>query len=156
MGHHSQLPTDTLGTAQVKLGTDPQGVALNPCRAMQDADMFFRICFRCSNSLCCVTHLSSHREQGSLIWTPNIEPRFKPPAPEEADLQSYRAEGFCYTKTKNEHRPLSFSCSPIKFSAVPVQYKKHLLSQVPPSICMARVYCTGKLSLLFLIKESPQ
>lgn len=30
MGHHPQLPTDTPGTAQVKSGTDPQGVAVTP------------------------------------------------------------------------------------------------------------------------------
>lgn len=97
---------------------------------MQDAETFFRICFRCSNSLCCMANLSSPREQGSLIQIPVTKPTFKPPSPKEADLQSYRAVAgfFCYTRIKNEHRTLSFSCSQIKLLAVPVQYIRNIYS----------------------------
>lgn len=122
---------------------------------MQDSETFFRICFRCSNSLCCMANLSSPMEQGSLIWTPLTKPTFKPPSPKEADLQSYRAVAgfFCYTKIKNEHRTQLQLLSNQTFSSACAIYKKHLLNQVPPSIkvCMARVYCTGKLSLLLLM-----
>jgi len=49
------------------------------------------------------------REQGSLVWKPDIKPTFKPSSPREVDLQSYRdvAGVFCYTKIRDEHRILT-------------------------------------------------
>lgn len=106
---------------QVKFGTEPQCVALKPCRAMQHAETFSTICFRCSNSLWNMK--SRYHQYGHQILS-----QIQPPSPEEADLQSCRAGGFCYTKIKNEHRIRSFSYSPTKFSAEPVQYIRNIYS----------------------------
>lgn len=68
------------------------------------------------------------REQGSLIWKPDIKPTFKLPSRREVDLQSYRAVGgvFLLYKDQGWTQNSNFSFSQFKFSAMPAQYIRNI------------------------------